>query len=71
MKKTARSLNNVKIFKGICDVEEICKGKAHCLTLQCSMNHLKGSMSKLGKTFDSQQAFFKKGMDLEEIFEDT
>ena len=36
-----------------------------------SANHLKGSLSKLGKTFGLGQELLKKQIDREEIYEDT
>ena len=71
MIKTGKGIINMKIYNGMCDVKSNSKGKPQYLIFNCSANHMKSSLRKLGETYKLQAEVLKQEIDHTEIYEDT
>ena len=71
MIKTGKGIINMKIYNGMCDIKPNIKGKPQYLIFNCSANHMKSSLRKLGETYKLQTEVLKQEIDHTEIYEDT
>ena len=77
MIKTGKGIINMKIYNGMCNVKTnkerkiVSKGQPQYLVFNCSANHMKSSLRKLGETYKLQKEVLKQEIDHTEIYEDT
>ena len=70
MIKTGKGIS-MKVYNGLVNVKKHIKGQQQHLIFNCSANHMKCSLKKLGGTYKLQSSLLKQEIYHTEIYEDT